>query len=178
VSAKVGLAADDLQRMVINKVKQLDGCIGALVKGTAEIPAGAPEVLMAGIERVWPVVVAGGNVSQNEFIWRWLKPKIANHLNQPKVQPLTVLDVEAFEALMGAVEHGHSLIRILEGKTSTAYHEYELAIYFGDVPTLGEGADRSSLIEECFERAMTEAQVYFGANHQGTNPGADAAAMS
>lgn len=166
VSADASLATADLQRMVINKVKQLDGCIGALVKGTAEIPAGAPEVLMAGIERVWPIVVAGGNVSQNEFIWRWLKPKIAGHLNQAKVQPLTVLDVEDFEALMGAVEHGHSQIGILEGKTTPAYHEYELAIYFGDEPTLGEDAGRSSLIEACFERATTEAQAYFEAGHQ------------
>lgn len=169
VSADASLAVDDLQRMVINKVKQLDGCIGALVKGTAEIPAEAPEVLMAGIERVWPIVVAGGHVSQNEFTWRWLKPKIADHLSQAKVQPLTVLDVEDFEALMGAVEHGHSLIRILEGKTTTTYHEYELAIYFGDDPSLGEHAGRSALIEECFERATTEARAYFEASPQETD---------
>lgn len=154
--------SDDLHRMVISKLKQLDGCVNALSNGKAQIPADNPEVLWEGIERVWPVVVTGGDVTQNEFIWAWIRRESKGLLDRAKIQPLTLLDIADYEALMGIVEHGHSLIKILEGKTQEAYRELELAIWIRDDPTIPrDTALRPSAVEKAFTEATTRAQEYF-----------------
>ncbi len=123
----------DLNRLVINKAKQWNGTkINALANATAQIPAGEADVLWDGIDRVWPIVLTGGVIVQNEYVWSWIRRETSTLFTDPKVQPLVLLDVEDFEALMGLVEHGVSPIKLLELKTSEPYRDLELAIALRD----------------------------------------------
>jgi hypothetical protein len=152
---------EDLRRMIIAKISQLDGCIRSLLNGTATIPAEKPEVDVKQIERIWPVIVTAGEVVQNELIWAWIRRESTGLLNAAKVQPLTLLDIEDYEALMGLVEDGRSLIEILEGKAARPYRDLELAMWLRDDPKRPKDrAARPSMIEQAFAQATDRAREY------------------
>ena len=117
---------DDLYRMLIAKARQLDHCIHALVDGRASIPAGEPEFDMERIERIWPVIVTAGNITQTQPLWLYIHSKLKHELQQPKVQPLTILDVEDLELVCALVEEGRAMHEILAAKTQHPWAELEL----------------------------------------------------
>jgi hypothetical protein len=148
---------EDLDRMLIAKVKQLDGCIGALIKGTGQIPADAPEVDMSRIERIWPVIVTAGNITQNGVLWQFIEAGTQGLLQQAKVQPLTILDLEDLEQLAGFIEAGHDLPQILAGKTQEGYRQRELAIWVHKDPKAPTELSRPALVERVWKEAIQKA---------------------
>jgi hypothetical protein len=148
---------EDLDRMLLAKVKQLDGCIAALIKGTARIPAEAPEVDMTRIERIWPVIVTAGNITQNGVLWQFIEAGTQGLLQQAKVQPLTILDPEDLEQLAGFIEAGHDLPQILGGKTQEGYRQRELAIWVHKDPNAPTELTRPALVERVWEEAVQNA---------------------
>jgi hypothetical protein len=148
---------EDLDRMLLTKVKQLDGCIGALIKGTAQIPAGSPEVDMSRIERIWPVIATAGNITQNGVIWKFIEDGTKGLLQQAKVQPLTILDLEDLEQLAGFIEAGHDLAQILTRKTQEGYRRRELAIWVHKDPKAPSELPRSALVERVWNDAIQKA---------------------
>jgi hypothetical protein len=71
----------------------------------------------------------GGNVTQNGVLWKFIQDGTRGLLEQAKVQPLTILDLEDLEQLAGFVEAGYDLPKILAGKTQQAFRHRELAIW-------------------------------------------------
>ncbi len=120
----------DLDRMLIMKLKQLDGCITALIDGDAMLP----DIDMELVQRIWPVVVTAGEISQTDPLWDYVGEKAADYLKQPKVQPPTLLDTEDYEQLLGLVEQGSALHDLLASKNSAEYQRYELAIWLDKDP--------------------------------------------
>jgi hypothetical protein len=157
---QIGSAAkveEDLDRMLLVKIKQLDGCINALIKGTAEIPADAAEVDLGRIERIWPIIVTAGNITQNGVLWKFIADGTTGLLEQAKVQPPTILDLEDLEQLAGFTEAGYDLPQILAGKTQEGFRERELAIWVHKDPNAPCELPRPSLVERVWEEAIEKA---------------------
>lgn len=146
---------DDIDRLLIKKARQLDHCIHALIDGRATIPAGDPEVDMGRIERIWPVIVTAGNITQTQPLWLYIHSKLRGELQQPKVQPLTILDVEDLELVCALVEQGHALHEILARKTQHPWAELELAWWLiRDTAAPHPTETRPAYVEETWERAV------------------------
>ena len=54
-----------LERMIFKKIGQLGRVTAAILTGEATIP----DVVVAHIERVWPIVVTGGDLMHTELLW-------------------------------------------------------------------------------------------------------------
>lgn len=148
---------EDLNRMLLAKIKQLDGCINALIKGAAAIPAGAPEVDMGRIQRIWPIVVTAGNITQNGVLWQFIQQGAKGCLEQAKVQPLTILDLEDLEQLAGFIEAGHDLTQILTGKTQEGFRQREFAVWVHKDPKAPREMPRPALVERVWGSAIERA---------------------
>jgi hypothetical protein len=146
--------AEDLERMVIKKIRQLDHCVHALIAGRAHIPANGPEVDMNRVERIWPVLVTAGNITQSAALWQYVHSQIKRELMQPKVQPLTILDVEDLETVCGLIEAGHALLDILQAKTRPPYAELELAYWLRYDPAAPREYPRPAYVAANWERAI------------------------
>ena len=147
----------DLRRMIIRKVEQLDGTVSALLDGTAEIPAGKPEVDLARVERIWPVVVTAGNITQTEALWHYIREETRGRLQHGKVRPLTLLDPEDLEQLCGLIEHGHSLAGMLAGKTTPPFQDLELAVWLNEGPGAPRERPVPGVVARVWERSMDRA---------------------
>jgi hypothetical protein len=151
--------AEDLDRLLIGKIKQLDGCITALIAGVATIPAAAPEVDLSRVQRIWPVVLSAGTISQTEMLWSYVRSQSTRMLAQAKVQPVTLLDPQDFEQLMGLVEAGRDLSAILAGKTTEPYRDLELARYLNEAPGAPRERPRPAAVEALWQAAIEEANA-------------------
>jgi len=149
----------DLQRTVVRKIRQLDGCINALLNGTATIPADNKEVDLARVERIWPIVVTASDVTQNGLVWTVIREQTAGSLSQAKVQPLTLLDLEDVEHLLGFVEAGRSLPDVLARKTADPYRDLELAVWVRHDPAAPRELTRPGLVEDLWERVTDQASA-------------------
>ncbi len=151
--------AEDLDRLLIGKIKQLDGCITALIAGMATIPSAAPEVDLSRVQRIWPVVLSAGTISQSEMLWEYVRGQSMGMLAQAKVQPVTLLDPQDFEQLMGLVEAGRDLSAILAGKTTEPYRDLELAVYLNDAPGAPRERPRPAAIDALWQDTIKEANA-------------------
>jgi hypothetical protein len=125
VRGDLGLMHENLERMLYAKMGQLGRVVHALVEGRAEIPA----VDMTQVERIWPVVVTAGELMQTEFLWQRIARQMPPGLQQARVQPLTVLELEELELLCGLVAQGRHMPEVLGHKAASAYAELELNRY-------------------------------------------------
>jgi hypothetical protein len=153
----VKAVTDDLERMVVKKIRQLDHCIHALIAGRAQIPAGAPEVDLDRVERIWPVLVTAGNITQSAALWKYIRSQTGRELTQPKVQPLTILDVEDLETICGLIEAGHALPEILAGKTKQPFAELELKYWLRYDTAAPREYPRPACVVAIWERVIERA---------------------
>jgi hypothetical protein len=115
----------DMQMMMIDKMRQLGRVIGEIF----EEPSRVPQLDLAYVQRVWPIVVCGDGVFQGPSIWAHINRQGGHYLETPRsvvpaeIQPLVLLDLEELELLMGFVAAGHSLTEALERKTSEIWRE-------------------------------------------------------
>jgi hypothetical protein len=79
--------AEDLDRLLITKINQLDGCITALIAGVATIPATAPEVDLSRVQRIWPVVLSAGTISQSEMLWEYVRDRSKGYSPKRRCSP-------------------------------------------------------------------------------------------
>jgi hypothetical protein len=147
---------EDIDRMVLAKLNQISNCIDALQSGTAQIPAQDPTLVLSRVHRIWPVVATAGPLTQNEFLWAHIRQHSQGKLAQPKVQPLTLLDMEDLEALCGMIEAGNQLPAILESKTREPFQELELAVWATRASDAPAEETRAAMVEERFERSSAQ----------------------
>jgi hypothetical protein len=167
---------DDLKRMLVAKIVQLDGCLNALIAGRAQIPARAPEVDFTRVERIWPIVVSAGAITQNQILWEYVRRETHGRLDQAKVQPVTLLDLEDLEQLLGLVEAGYALPDLLAGKCAEPYRDRELAVWLNDAPGAPRERPRPALVECNFD-AVTERAIKMIDFTKGREPDNDSSAV-
>ena len=114
--------ADALERMLFKKMGQLGRVCAAVLSGEATIP----DVDRTHLERVWPVVVTGGQLMQTELLWDRIDAETPPELAGAQVQPLTVLDIGDLELLLGLVSDGHYLPDVLGQKAVGPYRRLEI----------------------------------------------------
>ena len=152
-AAVTGSAADatlEVSRLLVDKADQLGPSIAALLDGRA----GLPDVDMAQIKRIWPVVVSVGHVMQTQNLWEYLRDSMdtakAAPLSDDRVQPLQLMDVEDYEKLMGLVQAGENLSAMLAHKVNGPYRERDFAAWLHS-PGAPSDKPRHSLLKVRWE---------------------------
>lgn len=125
VDARPDAVRRDVAKVLVEKVVQLSNSIDDLLAARASIP----KVDMSLVERVWPLLLTSDGLPQTPTLWSYLKKEAPEALQQEKVQPLTILDLEDMELLFGMVEDGASLVEILKSKTADGYAERQLGVW-------------------------------------------------
>jgi hypothetical protein len=131
VEGRIEAVIGDVRAMVIKKMEQLGRVVTDLVEKRAVLP-GVP---LEFVERVWPIVVVPDGLFHTPTLWAWLEEHSGGSLDTPagrkaRFQPLVLLDAEEYEVLMGLVEGGHSLTKILEAKTSPLWRDRDFKSMF------------------------------------------------
>jgi len=112
-----------LERMLFKKMAQLGRVTAAMLVGDAMIP----DVDPSHVERVWPVIVVGGELMHTELLWDRIDAELPSELAGGRVQPLTALDLEDFELLLGLVSEGSYLPEVLGRKSAGPFRRLGLA---------------------------------------------------
>jgi len=148
----------DIQKVLIDKISQL----GKRIRDLRDAVATLPGVEIDLVDRIWPIVVSADGLFQTPTLWAYIKPTVENALSQPKVQPLTLFDVEDLEEFMGLVHAGLSAVDMLGDKTSTQWCERELAAWFRGTG-MRTHLEVSPLAREHYQAAADSAvRVLFG----------------
>jgi hypothetical protein len=142
---------EDLDRVLVNKCRQLDGCIDRVLAGHAPFPE-APGKLKA----VWPVIVSAGIPTQTPMLWDYLRLALPEAFKQPPTRPLTLLDPDEYEILCGLVEDGTTLPDILRRKTAGAYRDLDLKAWLADDPQAPKMKRPLSSLDRAFSRTTQE----------------------
>ena len=121
----------DLEKLVLARIRKLDGTIDAVLSGKAKIPHVDPDRL----RHIWPVIVTAGDVVQSDLLWDYVDEQAPDALKQRRVQPLTLLDLDDFELLLGLAEGGTSVVDILRRKTEQRYRSFDLRAWQTNDPT-------------------------------------------
>jgi hypothetical protein len=131
----------DLDKLVLVRIRKLDGAIDAILSGDAEIP----HVDRNQLRHIWPVIVTAGDIVQSELLWDYVQEQMPDALQQKQVQPLTLLDLDDFELLLGLAEGGASLVDILRRKAEPRYRPFDLRAWLTNDPTAPPGRAPSLL---------------------------------
>jgi hypothetical protein len=128
VDADADAVRSDLQKMIVKKMGQL----GRVIRDVFGDPSCVPDLDLRFVQRVWPVIVCADGIFHNPSIWAYTQNEGGRHLDIPRsevnaeIKPLVLLDLEELEVLMGVITQNHSLIDILERKTSEAWKERDM----------------------------------------------------
>ena len=143
----------DLEKLLEDKIRQLGERIGDLLNGTLSLP----DVRIGDdVERIWPLVVSSEGLLQTPVLWDYLRQTGAlAALDQPKVRPLTLLDAEDFERLIGLASERGTLLEAIESKTQDGWKERELSSWF-QVEGRGFGSGESAIIGEALDMLTKE----------------------
>ncbi len=172
---KTDAVKKDLKRLLVDKVLQLDRVITDLIFGVATIPEREAELHMERVRRVWPIVLSAGSVMQNNVLWDFLAKQTQGALQQAKVQPLTILDPEDLETLLGLVENGHNLVEVLRHKTEEEFRGRELAVCLRNHPQMPADRVRPERVGQVFLEFTDQALALFDFD-KGLPPAVDEAA--
>jgi hypothetical protein len=145
----------DIEKLLEEKIKQLGDRIKDLRNGTAELPG----VRMDQVKHIWPLVVNSEGLFQTPTLWSYLREASSAlvALDQPGVQPLTLLDHADIERLMGLAFESRALIDVLRSKTQDAWRERELATWFqseGNAFGSGESAFIGEVSQAAIDRLV------------------------
>ena len=143
----------DIEKLIEAKIEQLGKRIADLRDGTLVLA----DVRMADVEHIWPIIVNSEGLLQTPALWDYLRERtrVLAALDQPGVQPLTLLDVEDAERLMGLTAEGHQLVAILENKTQPGWRDREFASWF-ETEGRAYGSGESAFIGEASTASFNE----------------------
>ena len=111
-SAKI---RSDIDKLITDKLVQLDAAIRDLRHGRVTLH----DVNFDQIKRFWPILVITEPVFQTDILWDHVLRSAAKRLfNQSRVQPVTLFEIDDYEALIAEVSVGTSMIGMLERKTA------------------------------------------------------------
>ena len=139
----------DLDRVVLRKVRQLGDRIGDLLSGRAVMP----DVDIALVERVWPILVTA-DITQTEPLHDLIEAALPEIYGDWRVQSLLVCDPEDLELLIGMVEGGSSLTDILNRRQNGRFARLELKRWVLEDPA-SPGEQRPSYALERWGRVTT-----------------------
>jgi hypothetical protein len=149
VDADLDAIKRDIDKLLENKIRQL----GDRIRDLQDRPETIPGVEMPHVNRIWPIVVSSEALFQTPTLWEYLRRDALMALNQAKVQPLTLLDLEELEHFIGLAQQSGALIPMLESKTSEMWQERDFKSWYDGAGQI-YGVERSPFMQELFEAAM------------------------
>lgn len=154
----------DLREIAGRRVGQLHRSIEAVkprlggVRPALRYPEVAPERLV----RIWPVVVTAIPLTWTDQLEAFLKEENPGALERDDVEPLDLLALEDFEALLAIVERtGRRLVDLLRTKREVAGRHADVRRWLGRdraTPNFGQ----PSYVSVAFDEAWDEIQVALG----------------
>lgn len=141
----------NLERMLFKKMSQLARVTRDLISGDAAIP----DVDLAHLERIWPVLVTAGELMQTEMLWDQIDARLPQGLPAARVEPLSVFDIGDFEFLLALVVAGHHLPDVLGRKASGPYRRLEIGRFAVDELRADPGA-RLPVLDERYHELWQE----------------------
>lgn len=129
----------DLEAAALDVRDHLDEKVRSLTRFAEWVHAEKRSTIVPGlalhrVRRIWPVVVGVEVPAQQPPLWAYLERDSLPALRQIGAEPLTLLDAEDFEVLIGIVEGGASLLSVLREKCRPEYRNLELSVYLNDHP--------------------------------------------
>lgn len=154
VSAEAALR--DLQRVVSHKLDQLGARVANLLAGDWH-PAG---IRLDQLDRIWPVLVTA-EVLQNDLLWDAIDARLPSVFADPRVGPVTLLELADLEQLGGLVERGFSVLDLLKRKATGPYSRLDFRRFVFHTANLPADV-RISAVEERWEDAILRVAERFG----------------
>lgn len=149
-------ALKDLGRLLFEKGDQLSRRINDLLAGEWA----PPDVEIENVKRIWPVIITA-DVLQNELLWDEISERLQGKLDQPKVQPLTLLDLPDLEQLAALVEKGHGLADLISRKARGLYAQLDFRRFVWETPDLPSEV-RLSMLEARWKEGVLAAANALG----------------
>lgn len=134
-----------LGRAVYSKVAQLSRVVDDLISEKVAIP----DVLFSSVDRVWPVLVNVGELTEGEGLSEAIDGA-GDYLHQPQCQPLTLLGIDDAETLAGIAGGGGDLVGTLAAKIADGYGALSLHRWIED--KLPERPPRLAELEARWDR--------------------------
>jgi hypothetical protein len=125
VEADAESVEKDVRALIIKKMRQLGRVIRDVSAGRVQID----DIDIEHVKNIWPVIVVADGLFQNPTLWAWTQREGGHHLKvdptevAQRVQPLIIVDLEEYEALMALVRRDANLTEILRDKTSPLWRE-------------------------------------------------------
>jgi hypothetical protein len=166
VSGDAFAATTEVSRLLVGKAEQLGGCVRALIDGDAALPS----LDIAGVRRIWPIVVSMAHIMQSSNLWEYLRqtidPDKTRAFQDERVQPLQVLTVDDYEKLLGLVQAGNDLVAMLSQRASGPFRERDFAAWLHGDPKAPSDTSRHPVLEVRWEsmakRAVATADMTIG----------------
>lgn len=150
VTGDIEAFRQDIERVLLDKVRRQGRAIAAILEGRARIP----DVELSTVRRVWPILVTA-NVTQSEVLFDLVESSLPPAFGDARVQTLVILDPEDFEYLLGMVEGGASLPSILAARQEGPFRKLEFARWANDSPGSPGRDSRPSFAIERWRRVTT-----------------------
>jgi hypothetical protein len=169
--AQASAFREDAEKLVLDKAPQLYATAANLLR----VPQPAASPLPAPPDRIFPVVIVGGQFPVNPLTVRYLAEQVAAKGHQPdgKIQPLLVLDLEELEGCQALSQHmALTLPQLLDAWQNSPYpnaaFRHYLACQIG-----GPGLGRPSDISDALAASFTAIQQRLGAEGTWVPPAHD-----
>jgi hypothetical protein len=121
---------EDVEKVLIGKVRQLARVIRDIRTGDAAIPGLNDPAAV----RIWPLVVTQDSFGATPEIWRLLHERVPEIENAPDVRPLEVLDFEDLEIVLGLIEQDHHLVELLTRKQHVGHRYWDVRRWIAHDP--------------------------------------------
>jgi hypothetical protein len=158
VDADPDTVTKDIEKVLVEKIEQLGSAIDDLLSGAADLP----DLRIAEIDRIWPIVISSEGLLQTPNLWAYIRPSVEQSLSQPSVKPLTLLDLEDLEELAGLVISGKALTQVLAEKTRETWAERELAAWIRSPEGQRFPYDSTLAVKQFEEAAAVIVRVLLG----------------
>lgn len=158
INADSGQILRDLDKTTTDKVRQLHNRIDDFLANRVSLD----DLEMNTVERIWPLLVSPRALPQNEVVWSVIDRALVGALDQPRVQPLTLLDTADYEWLMGQAAAGASVVEILRRKTAPLWRRRDLRNWFAGAPHR-LGVEAPTLMTDLLSEAFGALEVRFRA---------------
>lgn len=154
-------ASEELTKLLVKKINQLGVSVAALLSTDAALPG----IDIAGVARIFPVVVAAGRLWQTSNLWGYLDhardPEKCRSFDDKRVQPLQVLDAGDYEQLLALAHHGSNLPDLLARKTAGPYRHRDLAVWLKEDPQAPDPKVRLPAVEATFDAMIAALKPVF-----------------
>lgn len=145
---------DDTSRLVIEKCEQLEAASQAILRDESSLTRSEP---VPG-RRILPVVVVGGGYPVSRLTMAYIREELERLgiLQDPRVMPLAIIDMDELEMLEGLAERGTNPVDVLRAWRESALGEWPFSLYVINTYGPWGPANRPTRMRESVDRTFED----------------------